>query len=57
MNAAVEARSPTTYAALVPQRTTTAAPMKGPKNIPIRLTPPRVDNARARSEMGTASVR
>ena len=41
----------------MPANCITAAPMNGPMKIPILLTPPSVDRARARSMTGTASVR
>ena len=40
-----------------PKKWMAAAPMKGPMNMPMRITPPSVDKARARYATGTASVR
>ena len=40
-----------------PIRVCRAAPMNGPANRPMRMVPPRVDMARARWVMGTATAR
>jgi hypothetical protein len=55
--AAAMPATPTQYAPLMPTKAMAAAPMNGPMNVPIRLTPPSVDRARARNSTGTASVR
>jgi len=46
----------TQYPPSVPTAVIAAAPTNGPTNEPIRLTPPSVDSALARSSYGTASV-
>ena len=51
------ATTATPNAACGPHRATTGAPTSGPMNRPIRVTPPRVDIARARSATGAAAVR
>ena len=51
------AATPTQYAPLMPANCITPAPTNGPMKMPILLTPPSVDRARARNATGTASVR
>src|SRR6478735_6172075 len=55
--AAAMPATPTQYAPLMPTRAMAAAPINGPMNTPMRLTPPNVERARARNSTGTASVR